>query len=185
MTELPRWARDSRAQWRHTGRERPPFAEEPGPGQESVWDYPRPPRVEPDGREVVVRSGERLIARSREALRVLETASPPTFYVPRRDVDEAWLVPASGSSRCEWKGEATYWSVRTPEGLAERVAWSYEDPFEDFAALRGYLSFYPAHLECRVDGERVRPQPGGFYGGWVTSEVVGPFKGADGSAAWW
>lgn len=170
--------------WRWTGAERPPFAVVPGPGQESVWDYPRPPRLRADPRPVVVRAGPVLLAESRRAMRVCETASPPTFYLPPDDVDRAHLAPASGSSRCEWKGTARYWDVVLPDRRLEAAAWSYPEPFPEFAAIAGWLSFYPARVECFVDGVRVRPQPGRFYGGWVTPELVGPFKGEPGSEGW-
>lgn len=169
--------------WTHTGRRRPNFAEAPGPGRESVWDYPRPPRIEMDSRLVEVKSGEQLVASSRRSLRVLETASPPTFYLPPLDVNWSLLRPAAGSSVCEWKGTATYWRLASdPSGKA--VGWSYPDPSPAFVRIRDYVSFYPAALACFVAGERVRPQPGRFYGGWVTNEIVGPFKGAPGTEHW-
>ncbi len=184
MAKLPSWARAGRGGWRHTGAERPAFAEEPGPGQESVWDYPRPPRLVPDARRVRVRAGDLLIADTTRALRVCETASPPTFYLPPEDVAMQHLEPAPGASRCEWKGEARYWSVVTAAGRLETCGWSYPDPFPEFDWLRGYFSFYPARLACSVDGHAVLPQPGRFYGGWVTPELVGPFKGEPGSEGW-
>lgn len=184
MTRLPDWALRGRASWPHDGRVRPVFADPPRVGQESVWDYPRPPRVERDPRRVRVECGGVLIADSGRAARVLETASPPTFYLPPEDVDRSRLERASGGSRCEWKGEAAYWDVLDGARRHERVGWSYPEPFADFAELAGFFSFYPARLACTVDGERVRPQPGGFYGGWVTSELAGPFKGAPGSEGW-
>jgi uncharacterized protein (DUF427 family) len=180
----PDWAARGRGGWRYDGRERPPFAAEPGEGQESVWDYPRPPRLEADPREIIVRLGDTVLARSRRALRVLETASPPTVYLPPEDIQMARLEPATGSSRCEWKGAARYWTVVTPGARLERVGWSYPDPFPEFAALRDHVSFYPARVECFVDGVRVVPQPGGFYGGWITPEIVGPVKGEPGTE-WW
>ena len=163
--------------WTHTGASRPDFAETPGPGQESVWDYPRPPRLEPDEREVVIRFEGVEIARTRGALRMLETSHPPTFYLPPGDVDPKRLRAAGGGSRCEWKGSAAYWDVIGPTRELRRAAWSYPEPF-DYRELAGYLAFYATVLECFVGGERVRPQPGGFYGGWITPELVGPFKGA-------
>jgi uncharacterized protein (DUF427 family) len=181
---IPDWATQARAKWQYVGRERPSFAEAPGEGQESVWDYPRPPRLAPDAREIVVRAGDIVIARSTRAVRALETASPPTFYLPPDDVDRARMEPSHGSSRCEWKGEASYWTVVIPSRRIERVAWSYLDPLPGFEMLRDYLSFYPSRLECYVNGEGARQQPGVFYGGWVTSEIVGPFKGAPGTEAW-
>lgn len=178
MKGLPDWARRARSGWRWTGSERPPFAEDPGEGQESVWDYPRPPRVEPDHRRVVVKAGGATLADTTAAVRILETASPPTFYLSPEDVAAELLTEADGRSRCEWKGEAVYWSARPPGGpVVERAGWSYPDPFSDYAGIRNHLSFFPARVACFVDGERVRPQPGGFYGGWVTDEIVGPFKG--------
>jgi uncharacterized protein (DUF427 family) len=169
--------------WTYHGQRRPDFAEEPGPGQESVWDYPRPPRIVPDSREVVVRHGKDELARTVRGVRVLETASPPTFYIPPEDVSRALLVSAPGSSFCEWKGRAVYFSLASAPELGS-VGWSYPEPTRPFQSIRGYLSFYPAKVSCFVDGERVRPQPGGFYGGWVTSEIVGPFKGKPGTGGW-
>jgi uncharacterized protein (DUF427 family) len=170
--------------WRYTGHDRPGFAQAPGPGQESVWDYPRPPRIVPDAREVVVALDGHEIARTRRALRLQETASPPTFYLPEIDIAMASLDSADGSSFCEWKGRAVYWSVRFGGHHLPRVAWSYPTPEAGYQALRGHIAFYPGPLECRVEGQRVRPQPGRFYAGWVTDEVVGPFKGEAGSEGW-
>jgi uncharacterized protein (DUF427 family) len=175
------------AQWRYTGRDRPAFAQEPAAGQESVWDYPRPPRIAADPREVVVSFEGEPVARTRRALRVLETASPPTFYLPEADIVMAALQAAAGASYCEWKGRAAYWTVlslRVTGRALPRVAWSYPQPESGFEALRGHIAFYPAPLQCFVDGERVRPQPGRFYAGWVTAEIVGPFKGEAGSEGW-
>ena len=170
--------------WRYYGVERPDFAIEPGPGQESVWDYPRPPRLEVDPREVIVRAGGVEVARTTAAIRVLETASPPTFYLPPSDVDSALLRPAPGQSGCEWKGTARYWSIDTGTQEFAAVGWSYPTPKPAFAQIANYLSFYPGRLECTVAGERVQPQPGSFYGGWLTSEIVGPVKGEPGSSGW-
>ena len=184
MQQPPAWARRGRAKWRFTGGERPNFATAPREGQESVWDYPRPPRLDPDARRVVVRAGPVVVADTRRAVRVLETASPPTFYLPPEDLATDLLREATGSSRCEWKGEARYWDVVLPDERREACAWSYPDPFAEFASIRDYVSFYPARLECFVDDARVAPQPGRFYGGWVTPELVGPFKGEPGSEGW-
>lgn len=170
--------------WRWHGQGRPPFAVEPGPGQESVWDYPRPPRVEPDPRPVRVEADGIEVAASGRALRVLETASPPTFYLPLSDVRHELLVPAAGRSYCEWKGPARYWSLQLPAGVRPQVGWTYPDPLAPFASLRDHVAFYPARVACFVDGARVEPQPGRFYGGWVTPELVGPFKGEPGSEGW-
>ncbi len=159
--------------------------EVPGPGQESVWAYPRPPACVPSDRHVVVRLGERVVADSRAALRVLETSHPPTWYLPRSDVDATLLRRSrTRSTWCEWKGPATYWDVQDGARVVEAAAWSYEDPTPAFRVVTGHLTFYPSRFACFVDGERVRPQDGGFYGGWITDDVVGPFKGAPGTWGW-
>jgi len=149
-----------------------------------VWDYPRPPRLERDKRRVEVVVEGTVIAETEKAFRVLETASPPTFYLPQEGIRMDFLERSPGSSFCEWKGQAVYWSIRIGDAVVPNAAWSYAEPFEEFQEIADYISFYPAKVECRVSGERVRPQPGGFYGGWVTGEVVGPFKGEPGSEAW-
>lgn len=181
MSEPPGWLRAARDAWSNTGRQRPPFAVEPGPGQESVWDYPRPPALVAEHRHVVVGDPSSPLADTRSSLRVLETASPPTFYLPPGDVDVARLVPAPGRSFCEWKGEATYLALA--DG-ADPIAWTYRNPFAEFVSLAGFVAFYPGRVPCFVDGERVRAQAGGFYGGWVTDEIVGPFKGEPGTSGW-
>ncbi len=169
--------------WQYTGKQRPPFAEEPRPGQESVWDYPRPPALVTCDSLVRVGHPGRPLAETRRALRVLETASPPTYYLPPECVDWNLLVRAEGRSFCEWKGEASYWAL-ADDPDAGTIAWSYENPCERFAAIDGYLSCYPGRIPCHVDGERVQPQPGGFYGGWITSRIAGPVKGAPGTGHW-
>lgn len=170
--------------WRYFGQHRPAFAVEPGPGQESVWDYPRPPRVEADTREIVVRVGDVEVARTRRGQRVLETASPPTIYIPLVDIAADYLERVPGSSNCEWKGAAQYWTVSVPPLVLDAVGWSYPHPPPELDAIRNHLSFYPGRIECYVDGVRVQPQAGGFYGGWITPEIVGPFKGEPGSSGW-
>lgn len=170
--------------WEYRGQARPPFAEKSGPGQESVWDYPRPPAVVVDQRRIEVRLGDLVIADSRQSYRVLETASPPTFYIAPQDVHVQLLEPCPGVSVCEWKGVAQYWALRDPPRSPPAIGWSYPTPTHPFEAIAGYFSFYPGLVECFVDGERVRPQPGEFYGGWVTGEIVGPFKGGAGTRHW-
>lgn len=157
----------------------------PGPGQESVWDYPRPAVCEPIEALVEVVLGGRTIACSRRGFRVLETSHPPSYYVPPEDVDAQALVPAGGGSICEWKGAAAYFDVVSGEVRAPRAAWTYPRPTAPFRPMAGYVTFYPAPMDaCYVDGERVVPQEGGFYGGWITSRVVGPFKGGPGTRFW-
>lgn len=169
--------------WKYRGQKRPDFAAVPGPGQESVWDYPRPPKLAQDGRLVVVYHGDQVVASSSKTYRVLETASPPSFYIPLKDVNWDLLTPVPGSSVCEWKGEAKYWTLEFNPKIGV-VGWSYPDPTPDFERIRGYISFYPAVLACYVSGERVRAQPGQFYGGWITREIIGPFKGDPGTEHW-
>ncbi len=173
-TEAIRRHRDA---WTFRGDRRPPFAIQPGPGQESVWDYPRPPRLVLDARRVVVRLGTRMIASSERTARVLETASPPTFYIPPEDVDLAQLIESGTKTHCEWKGEAVDLSLR---GGPDSVGWRYLRTYPEFSGIRGWIAFYPSRLECYVADERVRPQPGGYYGGWITDEIVGPVKGEPG-----
>ena len=156
---------------------------EPAAGQESAWDYPRPPRIEPDRRPVEVRSGNDLIAHSTRSLRVCETASPPTFYVPPEDVEMNQLRPVEHHTFCEWKGHASYWALAADDSL-QPVAWSYPSPLPSFETIRDWLCFYPGRVDCFVDGEAVRAQHSSFYGGWITSEVVGPFKGDPGTGGW-
>ena len=177
---LPAWLQAARDHWEWRGQARPPFAVVPGPGQTSVWDFPRPPQLAPDTREVVIRWGDVEVARTRRAVQVLETSHPPSFYLPWNDVARYLLVPAAGGSMCEWKGPARYWTLVDGERHLPGVAWSYPQPMAGAEALADCVAFYPALLDCRVDGARVLPQPGGFYGGWITPELVGPFKGAAG-----
>jgi uncharacterized protein (DUF427 family) len=124
------------------------------------------------------------VARSRNTIRVLETAHPPTFDIPLSDVARQLLQPAAGSSFCEWKGPASYWTLVDGDRRLENVAWSYPHPLSDAAVLATCIAFYPRDLDCWVGGERASPQPGGFYGGWITPELVGPFKGESGSSGW-
>jgi uncharacterized protein (DUF427 family) len=162
-----------------------PEPDVPGQGQESVWDYPRPPRVEPTGELVQIRLGGEVVARSTRTLRVLETSHPPTYYFPPDDVASAHLRPASGGSLCEWKGGATYFDVVVGDRVAAGAAWTYPNPSPAFRALRNHVAFYAGRMDaCFVDGETVTPQEGDFYGGWITSHVVGPFKGPPGTTGW-
>lgn len=174
-----------REKWRNFPRVRPSNILPAGPGQESVWDYPRPPRVEPVAARVRVEFGGRVIAESTRALRVCETSSPPVHYVPPADVDLSCLMLGERTSFCEWKGVARYWTVLTGARVAKDAAWSYPEPDPGYEAITNYLSFYPRRMDtCYVGQHRVTPQPGFYYGGWVTPDLVGPFKGIPGSEAW-
>ena len=168
--------------WVHKGLKRPNFAIVPRQGQESVWDYPRPPAVVADRRKVEIFSKDgRLIGRSERSVRILETASPPTFYIPAEDVFVD-LSLCEDSSFCEWKGAATYWRVE--RGANTPIGWSYDNPSPSYLGIKDHISFYPARVDCFVGGERVKPQPGGFYGGWLTSDICGPVKGQPGTESW-
>lgn len=158
---------------------------EPGPGQESVWDYPRPPRLEPVTARLRVVFGDDTVADTRRGFRVLETSHPPTYYFPPADILPGALQPTPGGSVCEWKGDARYFDVVSGTRRAPRAAWAYPRPTHSFAALADMVAFMPAQMDqCLVDDEVAQPQPGGFYGGWITDSVVGPFKGHPGSSFW-
>lgn len=157
----------------------------PGPGQESVWDYPRPPRVETTNDLVIVELGGAVVAETSRALRVLETSQPPAFYLPPDDVDLAFIVATTGRTVCEWKGQASYFDVVVGDVVAAAAAWSYPEPTDGFEALRDHIAFYAQKMDrCTVAGEAVVPSEGDFYGGWVTSKIVGPFKGGPGTWGW-
>ena len=152
---------------------------------ESVWDYPRPPRVVPSTEHVLVELGGAVVAETRRALRVLETSHPPGYYLPREDFADSVLEPVPGSSYCEFKGTAAYLDVVAGGRCAERAGWYYPEPTSPYAALLGHVALYPGPFDrVSLDGELVLPQEGGFYGGWITSRVVGPFKGGPGSRGW-
>lgn len=174
----------ARAQWRWRGQDRPPFATLPGPGQVSVWDFPRPPELVRETREIVVSWGGREIARTCGAWAVRETAHPPTFYLPLADVWRSGLRAAGGGSFCEWKGPARYWDLVDGVQCLPQVAWSYPHPLAGAEALADCVAFYARDLDCTVGGATVVPQAGAFYGGWITPDLAGPFKGEPGSGTW-
>jgi len=156
-----------------------------GAGPESVWRYPRPAVAEPSTRHVRIAHRGVLVADTTRAVRTLETSHPPTWYLPPGDITPGVLHRSDRRSFCEWKGVAEYWHLAIGGVLLRDVGWSYPDPTADFARLRDYVAFYAAPLDhCTIDGEQVRPQPGGFYGGWITDDLAGPFKGVPGSMGW-
>ncbi|MEY2849075.1 MAG: hypothetical protein RI885_1742 [Actinomycetota bacterium] len=158
---------------------------EPGPGQESVWDYPRPPMVEAVSDHITVTLGGVRIVDTTRSVRVLETSHPPVYYVPRTDVAADVLSPAAGDSFCEFKGRARYLTLSAGGRVAERSAWYYPSPSPGFEALVDTIAIYPSAMDdCSVAGEVVEAQEGDFYGGWITSRVVGPFKGGAGTWGW-
>ena len=175
--------RAARGKWRHRGEQRPDFAEGVNAGEESVWDFPRPPRIEPVGKVIrvaVERSAVAVVAGTTQSVRVVETAGAPTYYVPPGDVDTSVLTREADTLSCEWKGIAALFRV----GGIKSAGWCYESTYPEFAAIRGWYSFHPSLLACYVAGERVKPQPGGYYGGWVTACLKGPIKGGPGTQHW-
>ena len=162
-----------------------PIPEPVAPGQESVWLFPRPAIAEPTCARVVIVHAGTIVADTRASVRTLETSHPPSYYIPREDIAPGILRLTHGSSFCEWKGEAVYWDVVIGDIVLPRVGWSYAMPTPSFFALRDHVAFFAAPFDqCRVDSETVIPQPGDFYGGWITSAVVGPFKGGSGTRGW-
>ena len=158
---------------------------EPKSGQESVWDYPRPPKLERSDKTIEIIFDGQTLAKTSRAFRVLETSHPPVYYVPLEDINAEMLRPAAQTSFCEWKGRAHYYSVASGEKIAQNAGWYYPDPTPEFEPIRDYVAFYPSRMEaCFVDGERVQAQAGDFYGGWITAAIVGPFKGGAGSWGW-
>lgn len=157
----------------------------PAAGQESVWDYPRPPRLEASSRQIRIEFGGEVIAATSNAFRVLETSHPPVYYIPPEDVRVEFLRRTVRQTVCEWKGIAIYYDVVVGERVAPDAGWCYPDPEPAFAPLAKHIAFYPSQMDaCYVDGERVTAQPGDFYGGWITADIVGPFKGDPGTQGW-
>ena len=158
---------------------------EPGPNQESVWDFPRPPRLEDFSELIKVVVGDTVIAESDRCKRVLETSHPPVYYIPPADISMDLLRPTDRQSWCEWKGIARYFDVVVGARIIPNTAWAYPSPTDAFEPIRDYVAFYPNLVDaCFVGEEQVQPQAGGFYGGWITSNIVGPFKGEPGTRGW-
>lgn len=183
LPELTPQLIQARARWRYRGLERPPFADATGPGDESVWDFPRPPRQEDVISPLRVLHGEITVAATDQGLRVLETAGAPTYYFPAEDVVADMLVDLPGQTTCEWKGFATSFALA---GQADScaVGWRYDITFPEFSSIRHWSAFYPGVLSCYIGDEQVQPQPGGYYGGWVTGNLMGPIKGEPNSHDW-
>jgi uncharacterized protein (DUF427 family) len=158
---------------------------QPQPGQESVWDYPRPPRLENSPKHIEIIFNGVKIADTHRSQRVLETSHPPVYYLPPEDIQMEYLAITNQGSFCEWKGRAIYYTVVVGDKQAANAAWSYPSPTPNFVPLKDYLAFYPHLMDaCYVDGELVQPQPGNFYGGWITKDIIGPFKGGPGTWGW-
>jgi uncharacterized protein (DUF427 family) len=158
---------------------------QPGPGQESVWDYPRPPKIENTQKCIKIVFNDIIVAKTEQAKRVLEKSSPPVYYIPPEDVHTEFLSPAENKSICEWKGEANYFHLTIGNKQARYACWTYPNPVPAFAEIKNYLAFYAGKMDaCYIDDERVTPQPGKFYGGWITKDITGPFKSEQGSDLW-
>lgn len=185
MSSLPDDLLAEQAKWRAFPRQRPTDIVIPGPGQESVWDYPRPPRVESVAKRLRVEIGGMVLADTTKGLRVLETSSPPVYYFPPEDVVVMSLVETSHSTFCEWKGVAHYWSIQILDRFVTQCAWSYPEPTAGYEVIQKYVAFYPSLIDaCYVGDDIAISQAGDFYGGWITSEITGPFKGDPGTEAW-
>ncbi len=162
-----------------------PSHPQPGPGQESVWDYPRPPRLETVDETLRVTFAGETIAATQNGYRVLETSHPPVYYLPPNDVQLRFLTATRLTSFCEFKGVATYWTLAVGDRRIENAAWSYADPTYRFRQIKDCFAFYASRVDaCWVGNEQVRAQEGDFYGGWITSQIVGPFKGGPGTRGW-
>jgi uncharacterized protein (DUF427 family) len=158
---------------------------EPKPGQESVWDYPRPPRVELSTKRIRVLFNGVTLAETTHAMRVLETSHPPVYYIPQGDIRMEYLSPTAQRTFCEFKGAASYWTIKVGDKVEADAGWSYASPSRGFEQIKDHIAFYPGRMEaCYVDEEKVLAQPGDFYGGWITSDIVGPFKGGAGTWGW-
>ena len=158
---------------------------EPRPGQESVWDYPRPPKVESTTKRIRIVFNGQTIVDTTQALRVLETSHPPVYYIPSGEIRNAQISPTQQRTFCEFKGGAVYWTLTVGDKSAPNAAWSYPDPMMGFEVIKDHLAFYPSRMDaCYVDDEQAQSQLGDFYGGWITSDIVGPFKGGPGTIGW-
>jgi uncharacterized protein (DUF427 family) len=185
MSDIPEEFRAEVEKWRNFPREHPQNVISPAPGQESVWDYPRPPLVEASIRHIRVYFTDILVADSRRTKRVLETAGPPVYYIPQEDIQMAYLEPALNRALCEWKGFSQYWIVHVGESIVLNAAWSYPEPWKGYESIQDNIAFNATMMSaCYVDDMEVVPQPGEYYGGWITPEIVGPFKGIPGSERW-
>lgn len=162
-----------------------PIQIKPKKGQESVWDYPRPPKLEKVKKTIQIYFNDQLLVQTTNAYRVLETSHPPVYYIPPNDIKKEFLLHSDRTTYCEWKGAGSYYHVSVNGQVAKDAAWYYDQPKKGFEAIKGYPAFYAQFMDkCLIDGIQVEPQPGGFYGGWVTPETVGPFKGEEGTWGW-
>lgn len=185
MNTIPDELFEKVMKWRNFPRERPDDIQVPELGQESVWDYPRPPRLESVERSILVEFNGVIIAKTRKAIRVIETAGPPVYYIPQEGIRMEYLEQSQRTALCEWKGVSQYWSVSVGSRVSRNAGWSYPNPWEGYENIVDHIAFNASKMDaCYVDDDKVIPQPGNYYGGWITPEIIGPFKGEPGTERW-
>jgi uncharacterized protein (DUF427 family) len=185
MTKIPEELQEEVNKWRNMKRKRPDNIATPGPGQESIWDYPRPPKVELFTKKIRVEFAGVVIADTTESYKVSETSSPPCYYIPQTDIKMDYLFKSAYRTLCEWKGSASYWTIQVGDKITKNAGWSYPEPWDGFEQIKDCIAFFAGRVDgCYIDTEKVVPQAGDFYGGWITSNIVGPFKGDPGTEAW-
>jgi len=185
MTNIPKELKKEVNKWRSFKRKKPDNIVKPAPGQESIWDYPRPPKVELFSKNIRVESGGEVIAETTKSYKVMETSSPPCYYISQEYIKMNYLITSTHKTLCEWKGSAKYWSIKVGDRYFENAGWSYSAPWEGFEEIKDHIAFFAGRVDaCFIDDEKVVPQAGDFYGGWTTSNIVGPFKGEKGTEHW-
>ena len=185
MTKIPEDIREEVKKWRSHKRDKPDNIIKPGPGQESIWDYPRLPKVELFTKNIRVKFAGKVIALTNKSYKVMETSSPPCYYISQENIEMEYLFKSAYKTLCEWKGIARYWSVRVGDKVSKNAAWSYPKPLEGFEQIKDHIAFFAGRVDgCYIDDEKVVPQAGDFYGGWITKNIVGPFKGESGTERW-
>jgi len=185
MTKIPKELQKEVNKWRNFKRKMPENIITPGPGQESIWDYPRPPKVELFTKKIRVEFADKVIAETNKSYKVMETSSPPCYYIAQDDINMDCLFKSAYKTLCEWKGSARYWSIRIGDKISKNAGWSYPKPWEGFEDIKDYIAFFAGRVDgCYIGDEKVVPQSGDFYGGWITSNIVGPFKGDPGTEHW-
>ncbi len=185
MAEIPKELEKEVNKWRNFERKRPENIIKQGPGQESIWDYPRPPKVELFTKKIKVEFAGKVIAETTKSYKVMETSSPPCYYIPQEDIQMDFLFKSAYKTLCEWKGSARYWSINVDGNISKNAGWSYPVPWEGFEQIKDHIAFFAGRVDgCYIEDEKVVPQAGDFYGGWITSNIVGPFKGDSGTEHW-
>lgn len=185
MTKIPDGLLEEVNKWRNIKREVPDNIVKPGPGQESIWEYPRPPKVELFSKNMRVEFAGKVIAETNKSYKVMETSSPPCYYISTDYITMDYLFKSAYKTLCEWKGSARYWSINVDGNISKNAGWSYPRPWEGFEQIKDHIAFFAGRVDgCYIDSEKVVPQAGDYYGGWITSNIVGPFKGEPGTENW-